>query len=154
VKASFLILEVRSFSMVRRPHGRSNTTLNISQYLQHLSTGTEVTMLLDDPGLCHAEGAVSRSVTGTLAALSALSHIFKLKEGTFRLDIRKVLPVRVAKHWHRFTQRGGGHPILGNIQGQAGQGSEHLMELWVSLLTAGDLDQVAFKGSFPAQAIL
>jgi len=28
------------------------------------------------------------------------------------------------------------------------QGSEHLMELWVSLFIAGQLDQMAFKGSF------
>ena len=117
MKASFLILEVRSFSMVRRPHGRSNTTLNISQYLQHLSTGTEVTMLLDDPGLCHAEGAVSRSVTGTLAALSALSHIFKLKEGTFRLDIRKrFFTIRVVRQWHRLPREAVDAPSLETLK--------------------------------------
>jgi len=27
-------------------------------------------------------------------------------------------------------------------------GSEHLMELWVSLFSAGGLDQMAFKGPF------
>ena len=27
------------------------------------------------------------------------------------------------------VQRGGGHPIPGDTQGQAGRGSEHLMEL-------------------------
>jgi len=35
-----------------------------------------------------------------------------------------------------------------DTQGQAGQGSEHLMELWVSLFIAGDLDHMAFKGPF------
>ena len=39
-------------------------------------------------------------------------------------------------------------PIPGDTQGQAGWGSEHLMELWVSLFTAGELDQMAFKGPF------
>ena len=35
------------------------------------------------------------------------------------------------------AQRGGGCPIPGDTQGQAGWGSEHLMELWVSLFSAG-----------------
>jgi len=30
----------------------------------------------------------------------------------------------------------------------AGPGSEHLMELWVSLIMAGELDQMAFRGPF------
>jgi len=46
------------------------------------------------------------------------------------------------------AQRDGGCPIPGNIQGQAGWGSELQMELWVSLFTAGELVQMAFKGSF------
>jgi len=33
-------------------------------------------------------------------------------------------------------------------QGQAGRGSEHPMELWVSLFIAEGLDQMAFKGPF------
>ena len=41
-----------------------------------------------------------------------------------------------------------GRPVLRNIQGQTRQGSEHLMELWVSLCIARDLDQMAFKGPF------
>jgi len=38
------------------------------------------------------------------------------------------------------AQRSGGCPILADIQGQAGQGSEHLMELWLSLFIAGEVD--------------
>ena len=38
------------------------------------------------------------------------------------------------------VQRSGGCPIPGDSQGQAGWGSEHLMELWVSLFIAGELD--------------
>ena len=41
------------------------------------------------------------------------------------------------RHWHRFAQRGEGYPIPGDSQGQAGRGSEQLMELWVSLFSAG-----------------
>ena len=36
------------------------------------------------------------------------------------------------------AQRGSGCSIPGDSQGQARQGSEHLMELWVSLFSAGD----------------
>ena len=37
------------------------------------------------------------------------------------------------------AQRVGGSLIPGDIQGQAGWGSEHLTELWVSLSIAGEL---------------
>ena len=46
------------------------------------------------------------------------------------------------------AQRCGEYPIPADTQGQARQGSEHLMELWVSLFIAGPLDQMAFKGPF------
>jgi len=40
------------------------------------------------------------------------------------------------------------------FQGQAGKGSEHLMELWVSLVTAGGgLDQMVFMCPFQLQSI-
>ena len=32
--------------------------------------------------------------------------------------------VRIVKHWNEFAQRGGGCLIPGDIQGQAGQGTE------------------------------
>ena len=48
----------------------------------------------------------------------------------------------------QIAQRGGRCPITADTQGEAGWGSEHLMELWVSLLIAGQLHQMAFKGPF------
>ena len=46
------------------------------------------------------------------------------------------------------AQRGGGCPVPGDTQGQAGWDSEHLMELWVSPFTVEELDQMAFKSAF------
>ena len=43
------------------------------------------------------------------------------------------------KNWHRLLSSGGGCPILGDTQGLAGQGFEHLIELWVSLVIAREL---------------
>jgi len=44
----------------------------------------------------------------------------------------------VVRHWHRSPREVVDAP--GDSRGQAGQGSEHLMELWVSVLIAGGLE--------------
>ena len=50
---------------------------------------------------------------------------FRLTEGRFSLDIRtKFLTVRVVRQLDHITWRGGGCPIHGGIQSQAGGGSE------------------------------
>ena len=49
------------------------------------------------------------------------------------------------------AQRGGGHLVPRDTQGQAGWGSEHLMELWLSLFTAGESGKMVFKGPFQLQ---
>jgi len=48
----------------------------------------------------------------------------------------------------QFAQRGGGCPVPGDTQGQAGWGSEHLIVLYMSLVTAGELDKMTSKGPF------
>lgn len=52
--------------------------------------------------------------------------------------------IRVAK---QAAQRRGGCPLPGDTQGQAGWGSEHPDQV-MSLFIAGNLDQIAFRGSF------
>jgi len=48
-------------------------------------------------------------------------HGFKVKEGEFRLDVRKkFFTVMVVKHWNRLPRE----VADGNIQGQIAQGSE------------------------------
>lgn len=51
---------------------------------------------------------------------------FKLKKGRFRLDTRKkyFFYYKCGEALAQIAQRGGGNPILGDIQGEAGPGSE------------------------------
>ncbi len=53
--------------------------------------------------------------------------------GRFRLDIRKSFYSKGGEALAQAAYRGGGCPIPGNTQGQAGWGLEPLMELHVSL---------------------
>jgi len=49
------------------------------------------------------------------------SNGFKLKEGRFSLDIKKIFfTIRAVKHWNKFL----GEVVRRNIQGQVGRGSE------------------------------
>jgi len=52
-------------------------------------------------------------------------NCFKLKEGRYRLDMRKkYFVIMVAKPWDKLPQKGDECPVLGDVQGQAGRGSE------------------------------
>jgi len=54
---------------------------------------------------------------------------FQLKEGRFKLSKEKVFYNKGGEALAQVAQRGDGCPILGDTQGQAGWGSEHLIEL-------------------------
>lgn len=53
------------------------------------------------------------------------SHGFKLKDGRFRLDLRKRLFTgRVVRHWNRFHKDVVNIPFLLSVRGQIGWGFE------------------------------
>ena len=65
---------------------------------------------------------------------------FKLKEGRFRLDIRKKLfTMRVVKHWHRLPRELVNVPSLKTFQARLDGALSNLIQLKMSLLTAGKL---------------
>ena len=82
--------------------------------------------------------------TGFLAgpvARKTRGNGFNLKEGRFRLDIRKkVFTVRVVKHWHRLPREVVNAPSLETFKARLDGALSNLIWLKVSLLIAGGLD--------------
>jgi len=65
---------------------------------------------------------------------------FKLKEGRFRLNIRKkFFTVRVVRPWHRLPGEVVDAPSLGTFQARLDGALSSLIQLKMSLLTAGRL---------------
>jgi len=66
---------------------------------------------------------------------------FKLKDGRFRLDIRKTLfMIRVVKSWPRLPREVGDAPSLGTFQARLDGALSNLIWVKMSLLMAGGLD--------------
>jgi len=66
------------------------------------------------------------------------SNGFKLGEGRFRLDIRnKFFTMRVVKHWHRLPREVVDAPSLETFEVRLDGALSNLIELKMSLLTAG-----------------
>ena len=70
------------------------------------------------------------------------------------MDLKEVFYNKGSESLAQVAQKGGGCPIPGDTRGQAGQSSEHLMELWVFLFIAGELDQMAFKCPFQLKCFM
>ena len=70
----------------------------------------------------------------------AQSNGFKLREGRFRLDIRKkFFTMGVVRHWHRLPREVVDAPSLGTFRVRLVGSLHNLIELKMSLLTAGGL---------------
>jgi len=74
---------------------------------------------------------------------------FKLKEGRLRLDKRKkFLTRRVVKHWNRLLREEVDAPSLETSKARLDGALSTLIQVKMSLLTAGGLDKLALKGPF------
>jgi len=71
---------------------------------------------------------------------------FKLKEGRFRLDIRKkFFTMRVVKHWHRLPREAVAATSLAVFKARLDGALSNLVWWKMSLLMAGGWNQVIFQ---------
>ena len=96
--------------------------------------------------LCHFPGALGTSIRVVILEREQSQSVvtgqgggggdFELKKWRFRLDTGKRFFCGKGGE-AQVARRGSECLIPGDTQGQAGWDSEHLMDLWVSLFTAG-----------------
>ena len=65
-----------------------------------------------------SKGAVrkKRMDSSRVCSDTARGNGFKIKEGRFRMDIRKVFKIRVARHWHRLLTDVVGAPTMETLK--------------------------------------
>ena len=75
---------------------------------------------------------------------------FNLKEGRFRLNIRKnfFFVMGVLRHWHGLPREVVDSPSLETFKLRLDRALSNLIELKMSLLAAGKLDLMSFKSPF------
>jgi len=71
---------------------------------------------------------------------------FKVKEGRFRLDIRKkFFTLRVVRHWHSLPREAVAAPSLAVLKTRLDGALSNLLEWKVSLLMTGVWNEMVFK---------
>jgi len=82
------------------------------------------------------EGLLSRACSNTTRG-----NGFQLREGRSRLDIRKkIFTMSVVRHWHRLPREAVTAPSLETLMVRLDGALSNLMQLKMSLLTAGGLE--------------
>jgi len=79
---------------------------------------------------------------------------FRLKEGRFRLDTKKkFFTLRVVRQWNRLPREMAHVPSLETFKARLDGALSNLIQLKMSLLIAGGLDQMTSKGPFQAKLL-
>jgi len=90
------------------------------------------------------EGAYRKDGEGLFTRVwsdRTMGNASKLKEGRFRLDIRKkFFPMRVVKHWHRLPREAVAAPSLAVFKARLDGALSTLVWWKLSLLMAGGLE--------------
>ena len=98
----------------------------------------------------YLKGAVRQKEINPLkgSAVTGQGETVSNSKGRFRLDIEKFFMIRVMRLWHKLPRELADDPSLETFKVRLDGALRNLMELWVSLFTEGEMDQMASKGAF------